>query len=61
MSYWLPQVPNIVWSIILLIIILGLNLFSVKGYGKYVNPKATIAYSKLIIVYIQVKLNTGLL
>lgn len=61
MSYWLPQVPSVVWSIILLVIILGLNLFSVKGYGNYVNPKFTIVYSKLTIVYTQAKLNTGLL
>lgn len=33
MAYWLPNVPNYVWSIIFLIIILALNLFSVKGYG----------------------------
>lgn len=34
MAYWLPHVPNYVWSIVFLIIILALNLFSVKGYGK---------------------------
>ncbi|KAI7905647.1 amino acid permease/ SLC12A domain-containing protein [Cokeromyces recurvatus] len=34
MAYWLPHVPNYVWSIIFLVIILSLNLFSVKGYGE---------------------------
>jgi lysine-specific permease len=34
MAYWLPHVPNYVWSIVFLIIILALNLFSVKGYGE---------------------------
>ncbi|ORX94510.1 lysine-specific permease [Basidiobolus meristosporus CBS 931.73] len=33
-EYWLPNVPKIVWSIILLIIIVGLNCISVKGYGE---------------------------
>ena len=35
MAYWLPHVPSYVWSIIFLIVILALNLFSVKGYGNY--------------------------
>jgi lysine-specific permease len=34
MAFWLPNVPNYVWSIVFLIIILALNLFSVKGYGE---------------------------
>lgn len=34
MAYWAPWVPNYVWSIVFLIFILGLNLFSVKGYGE---------------------------
>ncbi|ORY94207.1 amino acid permease-domain-containing protein [Syncephalastrum racemosum] len=34
MSFWLPYVPSYVWSIIFLLIILALNLFSVKGYGE---------------------------
>lgn len=34
MSFWLPHVPSYVWSIIFLLIILALNLFSVKGYGE---------------------------
>lgn len=34
MAYWLPNIPGVVWSVIFLVVILGLNLFSVKGYGK---------------------------
>jgi lysine-specific permease len=34
MAYWAPWVPNYVWSIVFLILILSLNLFSVKGYGE---------------------------
>ncbi|KAI7893982.1 amino acid permease/ SLC12A domain-containing protein [Mucor mucedo] len=34
MAYWLPNIPGVVWSVIFLVIILGLNLFSVKGYGE---------------------------
>lgn len=34
MSYWLPNVPGYVWSIVFLIVVLCLNLFSVKGYGE---------------------------
>jgi lysine-specific permease len=34
MAFWLPNIPSYVWSIIFLILILGLNLFSVKGYGE---------------------------
>jgi lysine-specific permease len=34
MAYWVPWVPSYVWSIVFLILILSLNLFSVKGYGE---------------------------
>ncbi|KAK9712887.1 hypothetical protein K7432_006831 [Basidiobolus ranarum] len=34
MQFWLPHIPTIVWSIILLTIIVGLNCISVKGYGE---------------------------
>ncbi|KAI8097881.1 amino acid permease/ SLC12A domain-containing protein [Gilbertella persicaria] len=34
MAYWAPWVPGYVWSICFLVIILALNLFSVKGYGE---------------------------
>ncbi|KAI9591787.1 amino acid permease/ SLC12A domain-containing protein [Syncephalis fuscata] len=34
MRYWLPQVPVWVWSLIVLIIVLSINLISVRGYGE---------------------------
>ncbi|KAG9304527.1 hypothetical protein G9A89_020091 [Geosiphon pyriformis] len=34
MQYWIRSVPGVVWSIILLLIMLSLNLFSVRGYGE---------------------------
>ncbi|MED1470429.1 amino acid permease [Bacillus salipaludis] len=34
MKYWLPNVPGIVWSASFLVIIFGLNVLSVKGYGE---------------------------
>ena len=47
MAYWLPNVPSYVWSIVFLILILGLNLFSVKGYGKMGHSfLLSIIYSK---------------
>jgi lysine-specific permease len=34
MKYWFPHTPAVLWSGIFLVIILGLNLLSVKGYGE---------------------------
>ncbi|KAG0193636.1 hypothetical protein DFQ28_004077 [Apophysomyces sp. BC1034] len=34
MAFWLPHVPSYVWSIVFLVVILSLNMFSVKGYGE---------------------------
>jgi lysine-specific permease len=34
MKYWLPTIPSIVWSATFLVIIFGLNVLSVKGYGE---------------------------
>jgi lysine-specific permease len=34
MKYWLPSVPGIVWSALFLVLIFGLNILSVKGYGE---------------------------
>ncbi|ORX90772.1 amino acid transporter [Basidiobolus meristosporus CBS 931.73] len=33
-KYWLPNVPSIIWSILLLLIMVGLNCISVKGYAE---------------------------
>jgi lysine-specific permease len=34
MKYWFPHTPGILWSAIFLLIIFGLNVLSVKGYGE---------------------------
>jgi lysine-specific permease len=34
MKYWFPHSPAVLWSAIFLVIILGINLLSVKGYGE---------------------------
>lgn len=34
MKYWFPNTPGIVWSVIFLALIFGLNVLSVKGYGE---------------------------
>ncbi|KAI8372808.1 amino acid permease/ SLC12A domain-containing protein [Radiomyces spectabilis] len=34
MEYWITSINSVVWSVICLIILLGVNVFSVKGYGE---------------------------
>ncbi|KAI9493285.1 amino acid permease/ SLC12A domain-containing protein [Zychaea mexicana] len=34
MEFWLPDFPSYVWSIICLVILIGFNVFAVKGYGE---------------------------
>lgn len=34
MKFWFPDSPSILWSALFLILMLGLNLLSVKGYGE---------------------------
>ncbi|MEH7116469.1 amino acid permease [Neobacillus vireti] len=34
MKYWFPTIPGIVWSAAFLVVIFGLNVLSVKGYGE---------------------------
>ncbi|KAI9316498.1 amino acid permease/ SLC12A domain-containing protein [Dichotomocladium elegans] len=34
MEYWITSVNSVVWSIICLVILLSINVFSVKGYGE---------------------------
>ncbi len=34
MKYWFPDVPSWIWSIIFVVIVLGLNLLSAKAYGE---------------------------
>ncbi|WP_251862048.1 amino acid permease [Clostridium sp. Marseille-Q2269] len=34
MKFWFPNVPAIIWSVLFLILIVGLNLLSAKAYGE---------------------------
>lgn len=34
MKYWLPDVPSMIWSALFLLLMFGLNMLSVKGYGE---------------------------
>lgn len=34
MEYWVKSIPSVIWSIICLILLLSINMFSVKGYGE---------------------------
>jgi lysine-specific permease len=34
MKYWFPNVPSWIWSIVFVVIVLGLNLLSAKAYGE---------------------------
>ncbi|RCH91361.1 hypothetical protein CU097_010598 [Rhizopus azygosporus] len=62
MAYWLPNIPNYVWSIIFLIIILALNLFSVKGYGEAEYWFALIKVLTVIVfIILGILVDTGVL
>lgn len=49
MKFWFPQVPAIIWSILFLFIIVGLNLMSAKMYGESEFWFATIKVITVII------------
>ncbi|KAI8070565.1 amino acid permease/ SLC12A domain-containing protein [Gilbertella persicaria] len=34
MEYWVQNVPSVIWSIICLVLLVFINVFSVKGYGE---------------------------
>lgn len=34
MNYWFPNVPSWIWSVIFVVIVVGLNLMSAKAYGE---------------------------
>ncbi|KAI8884950.1 hypothetical protein K501DRAFT_322664, partial [Backusella circina FSU 941] len=62
MAFWLPNVPNYVWSIIFLILILSLNLFSVKGYGEAEYWFALLKVLTVIIfIILGILVDTGVL
>ncbi|KAI7896646.1 amino acid permease/ SLC12A domain-containing protein [Mucor mucedo] len=62
MEFWLPNFPSYVWSIIFLILILSLNLFSVKGYGEAEYWFALIKVLVVIIfIILGILVDTGVL
>ncbi|KAF1795973.1 amino acid permease/ SLC12A domain-containing protein [Mucor lusitanicus] len=62
MAYWLPHVPSYVWSIIFLVIILALNLFSVKGYGEAEYWFALIKVLTVIVfIFLGILVDTAVL
>ncbi|KAI8977192.1 amino acid permease/ SLC12A domain-containing protein [Mycotypha africana] len=62
MQFWLPYVPNYVWSIVFLVIILGLNMFSVKGYGEAEYWFALIKVLTVIVfILLGILVDTGVL
>lgn len=62
MAFWLPNVPGYVWSIIFLVLLLALNLFSVKGYGEAEYWFALIKVLVVIIfIILGILVDTGVL
>ncbi|ORX98579.1 lysine-specific permease [Basidiobolus meristosporus CBS 931.73] len=62
MQYWLPHVPNWVWSACLLVIIVGINSISVKGYGEAEYWFALIKVVTVVIfIIIGIFVATGVL
>jgi lysine-specific permease len=62
MTFWLPNFPSYVWSIVFLILILSLNLFSVKGYGEAEYWFALIKVLVVIIfIILGILVDTGVL
>lgn len=62
MTFWLPNFPSYVWSIIFLILILSLNLFSVKGYGEAEYWFALIKVLVVIVfIILGILVDTGVL
>lgn len=49
MEYWVKSVNSVVWSVICLVILVAINVFSVKGYGEI---EYWISFVKIIIVVI---------
>ncbi|KAG1458647.1 hypothetical protein G6F56_006349 [Rhizopus delemar] len=49
MEYWVKSVNSVVWSVICLVILVAINVFSVKGYGEV---EYWMAFIKVIVVII---------
>jgi lysine-specific permease len=49
MEYWVQSVNSVVWSVICLVILVCINVFSVKGYGEV---EYWISFIKIIVIII---------
>ena len=53
MNYWFPNVPSWIWSVIFVVIVVGLNLMSAKAYGEaefwFASIKVIAVISFLIV------------
>ncbi|KAI9469948.1 MAG: amino acid permease/ SLC12A domain-containing protein [Benjaminiella poitrasii] len=49
MEYWIKTVNTVVWSVICLVILVAINVFSVKGYGEI---EYWISFIKILVVVI---------
>ncbi|MGL5765145.1 MAG: amino acid permease, partial [Sarcina sp.] len=49
MKFWFPQVPAVIWSLVFLVIIVGLNLLSARAYGESEFWFATIKVITVVI------------
>ncbi|KAI9033709.1 amino acid permease/ SLC12A domain-containing protein [Phycomyces nitens] len=62
MAFWAPWVPGYVWSIVFLILVLSLNLFSVKGYGEAEYWFALIKVLTVIVfIFLGILVDTAVL
>jgi len=62
MNYWFPDVKPIVWSVLFLILIVGLNLLSARAYGEAEYWFAGIKVTTVIIfIFIGVLTITGII
>lgn len=52
MGFWFPNVPSIVWSASLLVVLLAVNLIGAKGYGEAEYWLSTFKISAVIIIII---------
>jgi amino acid permease len=56
MQYWFPEMPGVVWSAAFLLLMFGLNAFSVRGFGE-----AEYWFALIKVVTVIVFLGVGLL
>lgn len=52
MGFWFPDVPSIVWSTFLLVLLLSINLIGAKGYGEAEYWLSSIKIGSVIIIIV---------